>query len=58
MRNDLLIAAESLLNILIGHATGSPGSDADYVRLRKQVLEATALGDLVPRTVQTCRSLG
>lgn len=60
MRKDLLISAESLLNVMIGHATGSPGGDADYAKLRKQVLEAEAITptDLVPRIVQTCRSLG
>lgn len=57
MRGELLTSAESLLNLMIAHATGSPGEDADYIQLRKQLL-AAALGDLVPRTVQTCRSLG
>jgi hypothetical protein len=57
MRGELLTSAESLLNLMIAHATGSPREDADYIQLRKQPL-AAALGDLVPRTVQTCRSLG
>lgn len=58
MRGELLISAESLLNLMISRATGSQEEDADYTQLRRQLLEASAVGHLVPKTVQTCRSLG
>lgn len=52
----LLIAAESLLNLMMAHATGGSASNLDYAQLRARLLDAR-LEDHLPKDVLTCRSL-
>lgn len=54
---ELLEQAESLQNLLIAHATGSSGDNAEYLRLRQVVLSHPSLEAYVPRFVRTCRDL-
>ena len=54
---ELLEQAESLQNLLVSHATGGPGDNAEYLRLRQVLLAQPALEAYVPRFVRTCRDL-
>jgi hypothetical protein len=56
-RQELLLTSESLLNMMVAHATGDAGDDVEYSRLRKILLESNLEG-AIPTIVVTCRSLG
>lgn len=47
-----------LVNLLMAHATGEQASDADYVKLRTQLLRSPQLKDLLPAWLKTHRDLG
>ena len=47
-----------LLNVLTAHATGEQASDADYVKLRTQLLSNPQLKELLPSWLKTHRNLG
>lgn len=56
-REELLLSAESLLNVMIAHATGNRADEKDYINLRAQLLHS-GIDKFLPRTIHTCRSLG
>ena len=47
-----------LVNLLTARATGEDASDADYVKLRTQLLRNSQLKDLLPAWLRTHRNLG
>lgn len=55
---DMLIAVESIKNCLVARATGEAVDEAEYQRLRRQVLAVPELKARLPRFIQTCRSVG
>lgn len=55
--NELLDQTEVFQNLLIAHATGGNEDEAEFIRLRQKLLSNPALASLVPRFVQTSRSL-
>lgn len=54
----LLEDVEALQNILVSEATGGNEDDSAYTLLRRTVLDDPSLTTMVPRFVNTCRSLG
>jgi len=54
---ELLIAAESMKNMLMSHATDGAGDPAEYRNLRQTLLRDAATKARLPRFVQTCRTL-
>jgi len=55
---DDLVNIESLKNMLVSFATGGEGDDAEYRRLRTDLLRDPALRKELPRFIQTCRNVG
>ncbi len=51
------VEIESLKNMLVSFATGGQGDDAEYRRLRIDLLRDPALRKELPRFIQTCRNL-
>jgi hypothetical protein len=49
--------AQALQNILVEHATGSVGSEADYSLLRREFMTDPAISAKLPSFVRTCRTL-
>lgn len=49
--------AETLLDILVARARGEGDDHEGYLNLRRELLDAPATRDLVPRFVHTCRNL-
>ncbi|MEB0093219.1 abortive infection family protein [Pseudomonas sp. CCI1.2] len=49
--------AESLQNILVSQATGGKEDDTAYLMLRRALLDDPTLATMLPRFVNTCRSL-
>jgi hypothetical protein len=49
--------AEALQSILVSQATGGNEDDTAYLQLRRAVLDDPTLATMVPRFVNTCRSL-
>ena len=56
-KKELYEKVETLQNMLIAHATGSPGSDSDYRELRRELLMEEGVSDLLPTFVRTARNL-
>lgn len=56
-QSELLIAAESLKNMLIGRATGGSPDETVYRNIRGQLIHEPRVQNLLPRFVKTCRSL-
>lgn len=56
-REELLLAAESVKNMLVAHATDGAADDGEYRRLRSALLKDPSLAAKLPRFVRTCRSL-
>lgn len=55
--DELLIAAESLKNLLMSRATGGVAEPGEYRRLREMLLRDSLTKAKLPRFVQTCRTL-
>ncbi|TWT44444.1 hypothetical protein RAS1_08590 [Phycisphaerae bacterium RAS1] len=53
----ILVSAETLKNILVARATGGATSEADFRRLRAELIGNAVIKDFVPRFVHTCRTL-
>jgi hypothetical protein len=56
-REELLVAVESVKNMLVAHATDGAADDGEYRRLRSALLKDPSVAAKLPRFVQTCRSL-
>jgi hypothetical protein len=57
INNELYEKVEMLQNLLIAHATGSPGNEGEYRDLRRELLAIEDISDLIPSFVRTARSL-
>jgi len=55
--SELAEQVEALQNALIAQATSGSADDHEYQRLRKIVTENTALKDIAPKFLRTCRNL-
>ena len=49
--------AEALQHMLVSQATGGSEDDTAYLMLRRTILDDPTLATMVPRCVNTCRSL-
>ncbi len=56
-KNEISTAVESLQNLLVSRATGSVEDDAEFLRLRKLVLDQHELDGCTPKFLRTCRNL-
>jgi hypothetical protein len=56
--NELSELIESLQNLLVAVSTGVRSDDAEYKRLRKEIVDHVLLKDIAPRFLRTCRSTG
>jgi very-short-patch-repair endonuclease len=54
---DLLVKVETLKSLLVSRARGGTPSDEEYVRLRGELMAIPALRDMLPRLVQTYRTI-
>jgi len=54
---ELLEKVETLKNIMVAYATGSPADETYYKELRKQLLANPITREKLPRFVRTCRTL-
>lgn len=53
----LLTRVETLQNLLVSFATGGTAENAEYRRLRDEILAEPAIIDVLPRFLHTCRDL-
>ncbi len=51
----LITKVESLQNMMVSHVTGGYSEDADYVRLRRELLAEPGLNGRLPKLVEDCR---
>jgi len=56
-KEDLLTKVEALRNVMVSRAIGGDPSDADYVKLRRELLAVPELKDRLPRCVRACYAL-
>jgi hypothetical protein len=54
---ELSLKLEALQNLLVARATGGGGDDAEYRRLRSDLLNDARLKAKLPRFLHTCRDL-
>ena len=54
---DLLVLVESIKNMMVARATGSPEGGKDYKIVRGQLVGNVLISDRLPRFVKTCRTL-
>jgi hypothetical protein len=55
---ELLVAAESMKNMLVSRATGDTrGTDTEYRRFRETLLGVPSVRAKVPHFINTCRTL-
>ncbi len=55
--SELNIQVESLQNLLVSKATGGLENDAEFIKLRKVVIEQPQLDSVIPAFLKTCRNL-
>ncbi len=55
--DDLVIAIESVKNMLVAHATGGGADDSEFRRLRRVVVDDPRSRELTPDFLKTCRTL-
>jgi hypothetical protein len=55
--NELFIEIETLQNLLISQATGGKENNTEFIRLRKIILDASILDNVIPNFLKTCRSI-
>jgi uncharacterized protein YfkK (UPF0435 family) len=58
MNDDRMSEVESLKLVLMSYATGGGGDNAEYKRLRQELLAIHRIANLMPRFVKVCRDLG
>lgn len=57
MNNDLINKVESLKVMLVSRATGGDGDDAQYKKLRRELIELPRIKTRLPQAVHVCRDL-
>lgn len=58
MANDLLTKVEALRNVLVSCATGGTSNEAEYIKLRRDLLNVSGLRTKLPRFVRASYTLG
>jgi hypothetical protein len=57
LRKDLYEKLETMQNLLIAHATGSPSNEREYQELRLELLSEEAISSILPGFIRTSRRL-
>ena len=57
MNDELISKVESLKIMLVSHATGGSGDNAEYKTLRHELLVIPRIAKMLPRFVHVCREL-
>lgn len=58
LNGDLLIKVEALRGLMVSRSTGEGSNDAEYVKLRRELLAVPAIKGRLPRFVATSYTLG